>query len=37
MDRHRKQTMVTKGGEEKDKLGVWDEQIKTTMHEIDKQ
>ena len=32
--RHRKQTMVTKGerGVGRDKLGVWDQQIQTTIH-----
>ena len=32
--RHRKQIMVTKG--ERDKLGVWDQQIQTTIYKTDK-
>ena len=37
--RHRKQTYGYQRGREwgKDKLGVWDQQIHTTIHKIDKQ
>ena len=36
--RHRKQTYgYQKGGGERDKLGVWDENIHTTMFKIDNQ
>ena len=38
IETHRKQTnIVTKGERRRDKLGVWDQQIQTTMYKIGNQ